>query len=70
MDLSRACGVETELTVAEGEGLSVGAYVVYRSNVDLVRLRTAHVAWMMLVISCRGIVLGHAPNGAWGNLKS
>ena len=40
----RACGFEAELTAVEGEGLSVGADVFDRSNVDPVKLRNAHEA--------------------------
>ena len=43
---ARACGFEAELTAAEGEGLSVEADIFYGSNVDPVRLRNAHIAWM------------------------
>ena len=35
----RTCGFETELTAAEGEGLSVGADSLYRVNIDPVRLQ-------------------------------
>ena len=50
---ARACGFEAELTSAEREELSVRADVLDRSNVDSVRLRNAHVAWMTLINSCR-----------------
>ena len=40
---ARAYGFEVDLTAAEGEGLSVGADVFDRSNVDLVRVRNEHV---------------------------
>ena len=43
---AKGCGFETELKAAEGKGLGVGADVFDRSNVDPVRLRNAHVAWM------------------------
>ena len=67
---ARACGFEAELTAAEGEGLSFGP-----SNVDSGRLRNAHIAWMTLINSCRGMTLeivqrSEAPNGAWQNLES
>ena len=42
-------GFEAELTTAEGEGLSIRADDCYRGNVDPVRLRNAHVAWMTLI---------------------
>ena len=72
---ARAIGFEDELTAAEGDGLSVGADVFDSSNVNLVRLRNAHVAWMTLINSCSGIALeivqrSNAPNDAWRNLKS
>ena len=51
---ARACGFEAELTVAEGKGLSVGTD---GTNVDPVRLRNAHVAWLMLINNCRGKAL-------------
>ena len=64
-----ACGFETELTAAEGEGLSVGADVFDRSNVDPVRLRNAHAAWITLINNCRGMTFeivqrSEAPNDA------
>ena len=68
---ARACGFDAELTAAEGEGLSVGADVFNRSNVDpAVRLRNAHAAWVRLVNNCRGMTLeivsrSEAPNDAW-----
>ena len=40
----KSCIPEAELTEAEGEGLSGGADVFDRSNVDPVRLRNAHAA--------------------------
>ena len=72
---TRASGFEYELTVAEEDGLSVGADVFDSSNVDPVRLRNAHVAWMTLINSCSGISLeivqrSNAPNDAWRNLES
>ena len=65
---ARACGFEVELTAAEGEGLSVGADVFYvGNNVDPMRLRNVHVAWMTLINNSRGIALetvqsSEAPN--------
>ena len=72
---ARANGFEDELTAAEGDGLSVGADVFDSSNVDPVRLRNAHVAWMALINSCSGLALeivqrGNAPKDAWRNLES
>ena len=63
---------EAELTAAEGQGLSVGVDVFYRSNVD--RLRNAHVAWMALINNCRGMALeivqrSEVPKDAWRNLE-
>ena len=71
---ARASGFENELTAAEGDGLSVGADVFDSSNVDPVRLRNAHVAWMTLINSCSGMTLeivqrSNAPNEAWRNLE-
>ena len=71
---ARASGFENELTAAEGDGLSVGADVFDSSNVDPVRLRNAHVAWMTLINSCSGMALeivqrSNAPNDAWRNLE-
>ena len=71
---ARASGFENELTAAVGDGLSVGADVFDSSNVDPVRLRNAHVAWMILINSCRGMALeivqhSDAPNKAWRNLE-
>ena len=65
---------EDELTAAEGDGLSVGADVFDSSNVDSLRLRNAHVAWMTLINSCSGMSLeiverSNAPNDAWRNLE-
>ena len=67
---ARAYGFETEVTAAKAEELSVGADVFNRSNVDPVIFRVAHVAWMMLINSCRGTTLkiverSEAPNDAW-----
>ena len=63
------------MTAAEGDGLSVGADVFDSSNVDPVRLRNAHVAWMTLINSCSGMALeivqrSNAQNNAWRNLES
>ena len=71
---ARANGFENELTAAEGDGLSVGADVFDSSNVDPVRLRNAHVAWMTLINSCSGMALEivqrcDAPNDGWRNLE-
>ena len=71
---SRACGFENELTAAVGHGLSVGADVFDSSNVDPVRLRNAHAAWMILINSCSRMALeivqrSDAPNEAWRNLE-
>ena len=73
--MARASGFEGELTAAEGDGLSVGADVFNSSNVDPVRLRNAHVAWMALINSCSGMALeivqrSNAPNDGWRNLES
>ena len=72
---ARACGFEAELTAAEGEELNVGADVFDPSNVDPVRLRNAHAAWMTLINNCRGMALdivqcSEAPNDAWRNFES
>ena len=72
---ARASGFEDELTAAEGDGLSVGTDVFDGSNVDPVRLRNAHVAWMTLINSCSRMTLkivqrSNAPNDAWTNLES
>ena len=72
---ARASGFEDELTAAKGDGLSVGAGVFDSSNVDPVRLRNTHVAWMTLINSCSGMSLeivqrNDAPNDAWRNLES
>ena len=40
---ARSCGFEAELASAEGEELSIEADVFDGSNVDSVRLRTAHI---------------------------
>ena len=71
---ARASDFENELTAAEGGGLSVGADIFDSSNVDPVRLRNAHVAWMILINSCSGMALeivqrSSAPNDAWRNLE-
>ena len=71
---ARASGFENELTAAVGDGLSVGADVFDSSNVDPVRLRNAHSAWMILIHSCSGMALeivqrSDAPNEAWRNLE-
>ena len=71
----RACGLKAELTAADGERLSVGTDVFDGSNVDPVRLRNVHVAWMTLINNCRGITLeivqrSKAPNDTWQNLES
>ena len=71
---ARASGFGNELTAAVGDGLSVGADVFDSSNVDPVRLRTAHAAWMILINSCSEMALeivqrSDAPNEAWRNLK-
>ena len=54
--------------------MSVGADVFDSSNVDPVRLRNAHVAWMTLNNSCSGMSLeivqrSDAPNDGWRNLE-
>ena len=79
---ARASCFEDELTAAGGNGLSVEAGVFDSTNVDPVRLRTAHVAWMTLINSCSGMALkivqhsnapkqhSNAPNDAWRNHKS
>ena len=73
---ARASGFEDELTAAEGGGLSVGADVLDSSNVDTVRLRNAHVAWMTLINSCSSgmafeiVQRSNAPNDAGRNLES
>ena len=72
---ARAFGFEAELTAAEEEGLSVRADVFGRCNVDSVRLRNEHIAWITLINSCRGMTLeivqrSVAPNDAWRNLES
>ena len=71
---ARASGFDSELTAAVGEGLNVGADVFDSSNVDPVRLRNAHAAWMILINSCSGMALEivqrcQAPNEAWRNLE-
>ena len=72
---ARVCSFEAELKEAEGGGLSVGADVFDGTNVDPLRLRNIHVAWMTLNDNCRGVALeivqrSEAPNGAWRNLES
>ena len=69
-----ASDFENELTAVVGNGLSVGADVFDSSNVDPVRLRNAHAAWMILINSCSGMALetvqrSDAPNDAWRNLE-
>ena len=69
---AKASGFENELTAAVGDGLSVGADVFDSSNVDPVRLRNVHAAWMTLINSCSGMSLeivqrSDAPNHAWRN---
>ena len=75
---ARVCGFEAELPASEGGGLSVGADVfddVFDgSNVDPVRLQNAHVAWITLINSCRGMSFdffqrSEAPNDARRNLQ-
>ena len=71
---ARVRGFDDELTAVEGDGLSVGADVFDSSNVDPVRLRNAHVAWMTLINSCSGMTLeivqrSNTPNDAWRNLE-
>ena len=71
---AKASGFKNELTAAEGDGRSVGADVFDSSNVDPVRLRNAHVAWITLINSCCGLTLeivqrSDAPNDAWRNLE-
>ena len=71
---ARASGFEDELTAAEADGLSIGADVFDYSDVNPVRLRNAHVAWMALINSCSGMALEivqrrNAPNDAWRNLE-
>ena len=72
---ARASGFEDELTADEGDGLNVGADIFDSSNVDPMRLRNVHVAWMTLINSCSGMALeivqrSNAPNDAWTNLES
>ena len=55
--------------------MSVGADVSDSSNLDPVRLRNAHVAWITLIKSCIGMALeivqrSNAPNDAGRNLES
>ena len=68
---ARTSGFENELAAAEGD---VEADVFDSSNVDPVRLRNGHVAWMTLTNSCSGMALeivqrSNAPNDAWRNLE-
>ena len=70
-----ASGFEAELTAAEGDGLSVGDDVFDSSDVDPVRWRNAHVAWMTLINSYNGMALeivqrSNSPNDEWRNLES
>ena len=70
-----ASGFEAELTAAEGDGLSVGDDVFDSSDVDPVRWRNAHVAWMTLINSYSGMALeivqrSNSPNDEWRNLES
>ena len=72
---ARGSGFEDELTAAEGDVLSVGGDVFDSSNVDPVRLRNAHGAWMTLTNSCSEMALeivqrSNTPNDAWRNLES
>ena len=72
---ARASGFKDKLTAAEGDGLSVGADAFDSSDVDPVRLRNAHVAWMALINSCSGMTFeivqrSNAPNDAGKNLES
>ena len=68
------CGFEAEPRAAGGKGLSVGADFFDGSNVDPVRLRNAHAAWMTLMnnrLMTREIVQRkEAPIDAWRNLES
>ena len=54
---ARACDFGAELTAAEKKGLSAGADVFNGSSADSVRLRNAHVVWMVVMNSCRGVAL-------------
>ena len=71
-----ASGFEDELTAAEGDRVRVEADVFDSSNVDTVRLRNTHVAWMTLINSCSSemaleiVQRSNAPNDAWRNLAS
>ena len=70
---ARKCGFEAELTAAKGEGLSVGADIFDGSNLDHVRLRNSHVAWMTLIKNCmklENVQRKEASNDAWRNLES
>ena len=69
---ARACGFEAEMKAAEREGLSVETDVFGESNIDFVRLRDAHVAWMTLINNCRRMAIeivqcNETPNDAWRN---
>ena len=71
---ARASGFVNKLTAAVGDGLSVGADVFDSSNIEPVRLRNAHAAWIILINSCSGMGLeivqrSDAPNDAWRNLE-
>ena len=78
--MSKSCisgqsSFKAELAAAEGEGLNVGADVFDQSNVDPVRLRNAHVAWMTLINNCEGTAVeivqrSEASNDAWRNPES
>ena len=64
------CGFEAEMTSAEEEGLSVVTDFFERSNVDPVRLRITHAAWMTPIQNSRGMPFetvqrSQAPNNAW-----
>ena len=66
---------EAELAAGEGKELSVEADVFDQSNVDFMRLRNAHVAWVTLINNCKGMALeivqrSEASNDAWLNLES
>ena len=54
---ARGSGFEDVLTAAERDELSVGADIFDSNNVDSVRLRNVHVAWMTLINSCSGWAL-------------
>ena len=72
---ARASGFEDDLTAAEGDALSVGADFFDSSNINPVRLRNTHMAWITLTNSCSGTALeivqrSNAPDNAWRNLES